>query len=223
MLFALIKKEPVQKFVPVLFLPYISTCYCSLNFSTIRLQGGMKMEKYYTVVGENYINAFELDRQRMKKRDQFVYDFFKRNNILGESYMVCGTRARNIPLNKDSKKYIELHIEDRKENRDLFVDQLEPSRFVGFCQFKNNTEILERFRDECVKNKIVINWEKAKPSEWFIDILGCHTQKFQIAGQYYLLVNTDELDNLPIVPKGNGLLEISMDEYYEAMWGISED
>ncbi len=36
----------------------------------------MKMEKYYTVVGENYINAFELDHQRMKKRDQFVYDFF---------------------------------------------------------------------------------------------------------------------------------------------------
>lgn len=72
MLFALIKKEPVQKFVPVLFLPYISTCYCSLNFSTIRLQGGMKMEKYYTVVGENYINAFELDHQRMKKRDQLA-------------------------------------------------------------------------------------------------------------------------------------------------------
>lgn len=175
------------------------------------------MEKFYIVTNEKFLQEMKRDKENENQRRDFIKEFFKENGIAGNGYHFSGSGFCNVPFKENEKEYISLHVEDNTENREKFGKEFKNSRVQGLKAFKKKSKILKKFQDECVKQKIVINYHTLRPGDYFeeLGLGGYSTQLFKEGENVYLKMRTEKYES--ITPRYEGFLEVKGSQYFQAL------
>lgn len=176
--------------------------------------------KFYIVTNEKFLKEIEDFEENERKRDEFVKEFFQKNDISGTKYYIRGDGFCNVPFKERDKEDIQLYIEDCEENNQKFRKQL--LKKVSFKdnylrRFRKGCSLLKTFQNECVEKGIVINNLSPREGDYFDELHmgGYSVARFFYEGKYYLQLETSVFKS--ITPTYEGFEEIKGSEFYVAL------
>lgn len=178
------------------------------------------IEKFYIIRNEKFLKEVNDFKENEKKRNAFIKDFFKKNDISGTGYFIAGDGYVNCPFTLDNMDEIELYIDDCEKNIEVFGGQLLKSKnFNGsyLRRFRKGCSVLKSFQKQCVEENIVINNHLPYVGDLFSETrFGKYRkQMMEFDGNIYLRISTDNSNSL--TPVVDGLDEIKGSEFYSVL------